>query len=141
MLLWYFYKGYYRVLLISKDVVVNSNDSLKTFGVLIKVQLQVKGLSIHKWVTIVKDLNFLPMQLSGLACPGQKLMIHTYPQSNMSDIMDHAKLIIESSGDVVYPIAIGIKGKQLYAAIVNVIGIEGLVDTLNMTFSEFVLSQ
>ena len=55
----------------------------------------------------------------------------------MSDITDHAKLIIESSGDVVYPIAIGIKGKQLYAASVNVIGIEGLVDTLNMTFSEF----
>ena len=51
-------KGYYRVLLISKDVVVNCNGSLKTFGVLIKVQLQVKGLSIHKWVTIVKDLNF-----------------------------------------------------------------------------------
>ena len=34
-------KGYYRVLLISKDVVVNYNGSLKTFGVLIKVQLQV----------------------------------------------------------------------------------------------------
>ena len=59
----------------------------------------------------------------------------------MSDIMDHANMIIESSGDVVYPIAIGMKEKQLYATIVNVIGIEGLVDTLNMTFSEFVLSQ
>ena len=78
------------------------------------------------------------MQLSGLACPGQKLMIYTYPQSNMSDITDHANMIIESSGNVAYPIAIGIKEKQLYATIVYVIGIEGLVDTLNMTFSELV---
>ena len=78
------------------------------------------------------------MQLSGLACPGQKLMIYTYPQPNMSDITNHANLIIESSGDVAYPIAIGIKEKQLYATIVNVIGIEGLVDSLNITFSEFV---
>ena len=82
------------------------------------------------------NLNFNHIQLSGLACPSQKLTILTYPQSNMSDITNHAKLMIESSDDVVYPIAIGSKGKQQYTAIFNVIGIEGLVDALNVTFSE-----
>ena len=72
-----------------------------------------------------------------MAFHSQKLMFHT--QSNMSDIINDAKLILKSSGDVVYHklfIAIASKGKQLYTAIVNVVGIVGPVDALNVTFSE-----
>ena len=50
----------------------------------------------------------------------------------------HADLMVEISGNVVCPmhIAIDINGKQMYAAIVNVNGIEGLVNALNVTFSD-----
>ena len=78
------------------------------------------------------------MQLSGLPCPGQMLMFQTYPQSNKSDITNHAKLMIEKTGDVVYPITAGIMGKQLYTASISVVGNEGVVDALNLNFSELV---
>ena len=76
------------------------------------------------------------MQLSGLPCPGQMLMFQTYPQLNISDIINHAKLLIEKTGDVVYPITAGIMGKQLYTATISVVGNEGVVDAFNLNFSE-----
>ena len=36
------------------------------------------------------------------------------------------------------PIIAGIMGKQLYTASVSVVGSEGVVDALNLNFSEFV---
>ena len=76
------------------------------------------------------------MQLSGLPCPGQILMFQTYPQLNKSDVTNHAKLMIEKTGDVVYPITAGIIGKQLYTASISFVGNEGIVDALNINFSE-----
>ena len=76
------------------------------------------------------------MQLSGLPCPGQMLMFQTYPQLNKSDVTNHAKLMIEKTGDVVYLITAGIIGKQLYIASISVVGNEGVVDALNINFSE-----
>ena len=78
------------------------------------------------------------MLLSGLPCPGQMLIFQTYPQSNITDINNHAKLMIEETDDVVYPITAGIMGKQLYTASISVVGNEGVVDAFNLNFSELV---
>ena len=46
--------------------------------------------------------------------------------------------MIEKTGDVVYPITAVIMGKQLYTASVSVVGSDGVVDALNLNFSELV---
>ena len=53
-------------------------------------------------------------------------------------VIFHAEVMIEKTGDVVYPITAGITGKQLYTASVSVVGSDGVVDALNLNFSELV---
>ena len=48
------------------------------------------------------------------------------------------RVMIEKTGDVVYPITAGIMGEQLYTASVSVVGSDGVVDALNLNFSELV---
>ena len=81
----------------------------------------------------------LYMQVSGLPCPDQKLVYQTYLQSSVSNITDQMEMAIEESGNVVYTITTGIKGKNLYSAAISVVGYEGVVQVLILNFSEFAL--
>ena len=107
----------------------------------VKVQLQVIGLSIHKWVTIivVKDFNFNHIYtciclIPNLAYLSRNSMFHTINSSIKHDITNLCDSL--HSQDVVYSVATAIKRKQLHTSIVDVIGIEDFVDALNVTFSE-----
>ena len=74
-----------------------------------------------------------------MPCPDQRLTVQTYPQSNTSDITDHPELVIMSSGDIVYSITTGIERKQHYTATISLVGNEGIVQELDLAFSELVL--
>ena len=52
--------------------------------------------------------------------------------------MSWSEVMKEKTGDVVYPIAADIVGKQLYTASVSVVGSDGVVDVLKLNFSELV---
>ena len=78
------------------------------------------------------------MQGLGIPCPDQRLTVQTYPQSNTSDITNHPELVIMSSGDIVYSITTGIERKQHYTATISLVGNEGIVQVLELVFSEFV---
>ena len=82
-------------------------------------------------------LLFIFLQLLGFPCPDQRLTAQSYPQSNTSDITNHPELVIMSSGDIVYSITTDIERKQHYTATISLIGIEGIIQELNLTFSEF----
>ena len=82
------------------------------------------------------ELSFIFHQLSGFPCPDQRLTAQSYPQSNTSDITNHPELVIMSSGDIVYSITI--ERKQHYTATISLVGNEGIVQELNLTFSELV---
>ena len=73
-----------------------------------------------------------------MPCPDQRLTAQTYPQSNTSDITNHPELVIMSSGDIVYSITTGIERKQHYTATISLVGNGGIVQELNLTFSELV---
>ena len=74
-----------------------------------------------------------------MPCPDQRLTAQSYPQSNTSDITNHPELVIMSSGDIVYSITTGIERKQHYTATISLVGNEGIVQELPLTFSELVL--
>ena len=74
-----------------------------------------------------------------MPCPDQRLTAQSYPQSNTSDITNHPEIVITSSGDIVYSITTGIERKQHYTATISLIGNEGIVQELPLTFSESVL--
>ena len=56
----------------------------------------------------------------------------------MSDVTNHVEMIIQESahGDIVYPVTVGIEVKQLYTTTIIVLGKEGIVDVMNLNFSE-----
>ena len=56
----------------------------------------------------------------------------------MSDVTNHAEMIIQESahGDIVYSVTVGIEVKQLYTTTISVLGKEGIVDVMNLNFSE-----
>ena len=74
-----------------------------------------------------------------MPCPDQRLTAQSYPQSNTSDITNHPELVIMSSGDIVYSITTGIERKQHYTATISLVGNEGIIQELPLTFSELVL--
>ena len=74
-----------------------------------------------------------------LPCYDQVLKVQTFPQSDASDITSHPDFSIVGSGNVVYPITAGIHRKNFYTATVSVVGHEGVIDVLQLNFSEFVL--
>ena len=79
----------------------------------------------------------LYMQVSGFPCPNQKLVYQTHPRSSMSNITNQMEMAIQESGNVVYPITTDIERKNLYTAAISVVGHEGVVQVLNLNFSEF----
>ena len=81
----------------------------------------------------------LYMQVSGLPCPDQKLVFETHSQLNMSYITNQMEMAVQDSGQVVYPITTGIKRKNLYTVAISVVGHEGVVQVLNLNFSELFL--
>ena len=96
----------------------------------ILVQVHIKDLAGYHC-----RLN-LYMQVSGLPCPDQKLVYQTHPQSSMSNITNQMEMTIQESGNVVYTITTGIEGKNLYTAVISVVGHEGVVQVLMLNFSE-----
>ena len=69
-------------------------------------------------------------------CSDQRLTFATYPQSNTSDITTHPDYDIVTTGDILYSITDGIVKKLLYTATISLVGSEGAVDVLKLTFSE-----
>ena len=123
-------QDYYRVSLISKDVVVNSDGVTYSVGVFIKLRLQVNNN------TISLSFKHLAIQLSGLPCLGQRLTSNINHQLNMSHMISLDDHIIQGSEDVVYSISNKIETKMLYTVTVSVVGSEGVVQVLVVNFSE-----
>ena len=71
-----------------------------------------------------------------LPCSGQRLTFATYPQSNTSDITTLPDYDIVTTGDILYSITDGIQKKQLYITTISLVDDEGVVDVLNLNFSE-----
>ena len=73
-------------------------------------------------------------------CPDQKLMVHTYPQSNMTDVTTQHEQVIEGSDSTInMTYIVSIARKQHCSANFSVVGSERVEDhplSLQLDFSE-----
>ena len=57
----------------------------------------------------------------------------------MTDITSESQLVIHESGDIIYPITVGINRKLLYTAAISIVSNKGFVQDWKLNFSELIL--
>lgn len=84
--------------------------------------------------------SFIKSQLDGLPCPDQRLQFQIHPQSNTSSvIIKYTEVMIHESGSIVYSVTTDINIKHLYTTAISVLGNDGVVQVLELNFSELAL--
>ena len=106
----------------------NANTSV-TFHITLQVYQ-----SIIKFFTIHSPDYYVHTKLpSKQRCPNQSLTVHTYPQSNKSDITKHHQQVIQGSDTTINTTYyITISNKHLYTANISVINCEGVAQNYFM---------